>query len=409
MSGDHKHDHDHDHQGHDHGAAHDHAGHSHDHADHAHGDPAASQAPQKHQDHGHDGHDHQTHAGHTHADLGHDHAGHDHAGHDHQEHDHGHGKKAAKKHDHGHGHSHAHGHGHSHHHGNPADHGRAFAIAIGLNTIFVAVEFAYGFIANSTALMADAGHNLSDVMGLGLAWGAAILAKRRPSERYTYGLRGSSMLAALFNAMLLMMACGAIAWEAALQLFHPHPVAGLTVSVVAAVGIAVNGVSAWLFMAGSKDDINIRGAYLHLAADAATSLGVLVAGLVVRYTGWFWLDPAVSIVIVGLIMLSTWSLLSESLRMVMAAVPDSVDAAEVEAFLRGRAGVGEVHDLHIWSMSTTETALTAHLVMPAGHPGDGALDAMCAQLKEKFSIHHSTLQVETGSVRHACSLHGAPV
>ncbi|WP_082219677.1 cation diffusion facilitator family transporter [Massilia sp. NR 4-1] len=303
-------------------------------------------------------------------------------------------------------HHHGHEHGHHHHHGNPTDHGRAFAIAITLNAVFVAVEFVYGFIANSTALMADAGHNLSDVLGLMLAWGAAILAKRTPSGRYTYGLRSSSMLAALFNGMLLMAACGAIAWEAVLQLMNPTPVQGLTVSVVAAVGIAVNGLSAMLFMAGSKDDLNIRGAYLHLAADAAISLGVLLSGLVVMYTGWTWLDPLVSIAIVVLITMGTWSLLRESLRMVLAAVPENVDAPQVEQFLRAQPGVTEVHDLHIWSMSTTETALTAHLVMPDGYPGDQALDAITRELKEKFSIHHTTLQTEQGTTEHACCLHG---
>ena len=308
----------------------------------------------------------------------------------------------------GHHHHHGHDHGHHHHHhGDPAGHGRAFAIAIALNAVFVAVEFGYGFVANSTALMADAGHNLSDVLGLMLAWGAAILGKRQPSGRYTYGLRGSSMLAALFNAMLLMLACGAIAWEAVQQLLQPTPVQGATVSIVAAIGIAVNGFSAWLFMAGSKDDINIRGAYLHLAADAAISLGVLVSGVVVMFTSWSWLDPAVSIAIVVLIMASTCSLLKESLRMVMAAVPENVNAREVEDFLRRYTGVTEVHDLHIWSMSTTETALTAHLVMPSGYPGDAALDEITRQLKEKFSIHHTTLQTEQGTTEHACCLHPA--
>ncbi|SFL42693.1 cation diffusion facilitator family transporter [Rugamonas rubra] len=342
-------------------------------------------------------------------DHGHDHP-HQH-GHD-DGHDHQHGRPAAGQakpaakacgHDHGH----AHGHGH-HHHGDPNSHGRAFAIAIVLNTVFVGVEFSYGFIANSTALMADAGHNLSDVLGLMLAWGAAILAKRAPNRRYTYGLRGSSMLAALFNAMLLMAACGAIAWEAVQQLLQPNPVAGLTVSLVAAVGIAINGFSAWLFLAGSKGDINIRGAYLHMAADAAISLGVLVAGLVVMATGWSWLDPLVSMAIVALIVWSTWSLLRESLRMVLAAVPDNVDAPSVERFLREHAGVAGVHDLHIWAMSTTETALTAHLVMPDGHPGDEIVDRIGLRLKEEFAIHHSTLQIERGTTSHACCLSEPP-
>ena len=340
----------------------------------------------------------------------HDHHDHDHD-HEHHDHDHGHGhghapaKPAAKAHahDHGHGHDHAHGHGH-HHHGDPNTMGRAFAIAIVLNLGFVGVEFFYGFLANSTALMADAGHNLSDVLGLMLVWGAAILAKRLPNQRYTYGLRSTSMLAALFNAMLLLVACGGIAFEAVQQLAHPEPVGGFTVSVVAGIGILINGFSAWLFMSGSKDDINIRGAYLHMAADAAISLGVLVAGLIVRYSGWNWVDPAVSMVIVAIIVYSTWSLLKQSLRMMLAAVPDNVDRGEIEQFLRDRPGVTEVHDLHIWAMSTTETALTAQLVTPAGYPGDVAVDDITRQLREDFSIQHSTLQVRLGTTVHECCL-----
>lgn len=313
--------------------------------------------------------------------------------HDHHHHDHAH--------DHGHEH---HGHGHHHHHGDPNTMGRAFAIAITLNLGFVGVEFFYGFLANSTALMADAGHNLSDVLGLMLAWGAAILAKRAPNHQYTYGLRSTSMLAALFNAMLLLLACGGITFEAVQQLLKPDPVAGLTVSVVAGIGILINGFSAWLFMAGSKDDINIRGAYLHLAADAAISLGVLVAGVLVRYTGWNWIDPAVSMVIVVIIVWSTWSLMMRALRMMMAAVPDNVDRAGIEQFLRSRPGVTGVHDLHIWAMSTTENALTAQLVTPAGYPGDGAIDAISKELREAFAIQHSTLQVRLGASALECCL-----
>ncbi len=331
------------------------------------------------------------------------------ARHDHDHHDHAHGHKDDDGHDHKNAHDHAHGHGHGHHHhGDPNSQGRAFAIAIALNTVFVAIEFGYGFAAHSTALMADAGHNLSDVLGLGLAWGAAILARRAPSGRYTYGLRSSSMLAALFNAMLLMLACGGIVWEAVQQLLHPTPVQGVTVALVAAAGIAVNGVSAWLFMAGSKDDLNIRGAYLHLAADAAISFGVLVAGVLVFYTGWWWLDPAVSIGIVLLVLLGTWSLLREALHMMLAAVPGNIDAPQVERFLREQAGVSEVHDLHIWAMSTTETALTAHLVMPLGYPGDSVIDTLRGALKERFAIQHSTLQIELGTTDHACCLHTTP-
>ncbi|QJE00454.1 cation transporter [Massilia forsythiae] len=308
---------------------------------------------------------------------------------------------------HQHAHDHGHGHGHHHHHADPADAGRAFALAIGLNIAFVAVEFVYGFIANSTALMADAGHNLSDVLGLGLAWGAALLTRRAPTRRFTYGLRGSSIVAALLNALLLMVACGAIAWEAVLRFAHPEPVAGSTVSIVALVGVAINGFSAWLFMSGSKDDINVRGAYQHMAADAALSLGVVVSGLVVMYTGWSWLDPAVSLVIVVIIVAATWSLLKESVQMALAGVPAGVDAPAVKAFLAAQPGVTEVHDLHIWGMSTTETALTAHLVMPGGYPGDAEIDAIVAALRADFSIHHCTLQVEQGTTKHgACALHG---
>ncbi|WP_296942308.1 cation diffusion facilitator family transporter [uncultured Massilia sp.] len=303
---------------------------------------------------------------------------------------------------------HHHGHDHGHHHPAPADAGRAFVLAIGLNTVFVAVEFIYGFIANSTALMADAGHNLSDVLGLVLAWGAALLAKSAPTRRFTYGLRGSSILAALGNALLLMVACGAIAWEAVQRFAHPEPVAGTTVSIVAAIGVLINGFSAWLFMAGSKSDLNVRGAYQHMAADAALSLGVVVSGLVVMYTGWAWLDPAVSLVIVVIIVAGTWSLMKESTQMALAGVPTGVDATAVTGFLAAQPGVTEVHDVHIWAMSTTETALTAHLVIPDGYPGDAAIDAVVTHLRKDFAIHHCTLQVEQGTTRHAsCCLQEA--
>ena len=320
--------------------------------------------------------------------------------HDHA-HDHHHG------HDHKHDHGHSHGFGHHHHHlPSPEGHGRAFALAIGLNLAFVIVEFTYGFIAHSTALMADAGHNLSDVLGLMLAWGAAVLAKSAPKGRYTYGLRGSSILAALGNGLLLMVACGAIAWEAVQRIAEPAPVAGATVSIVAAIGVVINGFSAWLFLAGSKGDLNIRGAYLHMAADAALSLGVVISGLAIMYSGWTWIDPVVSLVIVVVIVLGTWSLLRESVQLSMAAVPPNVDAGKVQAFLAGQPGVTGVHDLHIWALSTTETALTAHLVIPGGYPGDAALDAIEHTLREEYAIHHSTLQVEQGTTHHHCTLQG---
>jgi cobalt-zinc-cadmium efflux system protein len=322
--------------------------------------------------------------------------------------DHKHDRKHDHKHDHKHDDHHGHDH-HGHHHSiEPGNMGRAFVIAIVLNTLFVGIEFVYGVLANSTALMADAGHNLSDVLGLGLAWGAALLARRAPNQNFTYGLRSSSILAALANALLLMVACGAIAWEAVQRFNAPAPVAGWTVSIVALAGVAINGISAWLFTSGSKDDINVRAAYQHMAADAAISLGVVVSGAVIHYTGWAWIDPAVSLVIVALIVLSTWSVLRESLRMVLAAVPSNVDPAKVDNFLSTLPGVAGTHDLHIWSMSTTETALTAHLVMPEGYPGDSAIDAIVAQLKEEFSIHHCTLQIEQGTTDHACCLQAPP-
>lgn len=290
-----------------------------------------------------------------------------------------------------------------HHHGDPNS--RAFGIAIALNTLYVAVEFAYGLIANSTALMADAGHNLADVMGLLMAGGAAILARRRPSGRYTYGLRSTSILAALANAVFLLVACGAIAWEAALRFSQPPAVAGTLVMVVAGIGIAINGLSAWMFVRGSHDDINIRGAYLHMAADAAVSLGVVVAGAVMLFTGWYWLDPAVSLLIVAVVVTGTWGLLRDSVHLALSAVPANVELSEVESYLRKCQGVADIHDLHIWGMSTTETALTVHLVMPEGYPGDVFMDDITRTLKERFSVQHSTLQVELGTTDHACTLH----
>jgi cobalt-zinc-cadmium efflux system protein len=297
---------------------------------------------------------------------------------------------------------HAHG---NHHHDVPTNFGRAFVIAIALNTAFVAVEMTYGFIANSTALMADAGHNLSDVMGLLLAWGATILARRAPSERFTYGLRSTSILAALANAMLLLVACGAIALEAIQRISAPPAVSGLTVTVVAAIGIVINGLSAWLFVKGSKGDLNIRGAYLHMAADAVVSLGVVIAGIAMLFTGWYWLDPVISLVIVAVILIGTWGLLRESVQLALSAVPAHIDVPTVETYLRECAGVTDIHDLHIWAMSTTESAMTVHLVMPEGYPGDGFMDEIAHTLAERFSLQHCTLQVEQGTTDHSCALH----
>ena len=290
-------------------------------------------------------------------------------------------------HDHA-GHSHG---GHSH---IPASYGRAFLVGTLLNMGFVALETGYGLAANSVALLADAGHNLSDVLGLLVAWGAATLSRRQPSAHFTYGLRRSSILAALFNAVFLLVAVGAIALEAIDRLADPQPVASGTVMAVAAVGIAINGVTAWLFASGRKDDINIRGAFLHMAADAVVSAGVVVSGYVILRTGWLWLDPATSLVIVAVIMAGTWGLLRDSVAMSLDRVPAGIAPEEVKASLAALPGVTRVHDLHIWSMSTTEVALTAHLVMPHGSPGDAFLHDASAMLHDRFEIGHTTIQVE---------------
>ncbi|WP_036233008.1 cation diffusion facilitator family transporter [Marinobacterium litorale] len=301
--------------------------------------------------------------------------------------------------------SHSHSHSHDHSHGpSPTEHGRAFIITIVLNSAFVLVEFIYGVIAHSTALMADAGHNLSDVLGLVLAGGAVMLARRAPDQRYTYGLRSSSILAALANAMLLLFACGAIAWEAIERFLDPQPVAGATVMLVAGIGIVINGISALLFMKGRKSDLNIRGAWLHMLADTLVSVGVVAAGAVILVTDWFWLDPIISLVIVAIILLSTLGLLRDSLRLSLNAVPAHIDLQAVQTFLADQSGVEQVHDLHIWGMSTTETALTAHLVMPGGHPGDSELSRISQQLSHDFQIQHTTLQVEHGDNCDQCSL-----
>ncbi|TXM90856.1 MULTISPECIES: cation diffusion facilitator family transporter [unclassified Methylobacterium] len=337
------------------------------------------------------GHDHHDPAGHRHPDAGHD-RGHDHAGHDHGAHDHAGHDHAGHSHA---GHSHAgHGHGgHGHVHA-PASFGRAFAIGIGLNAAFVVIEAGYGWAANSMSLVADAGHNLSDVLGLVAAWVASVLVKRRSTARFTYGLRGSSILAALFNAVFLLVATGAILWEAVSRLIHPEPVAGTTVMVVAGLGILVNGVTAWLFASGAKGDINIRGAFLHMAADAAVSAGVVLAGLIILATGLDWIDPAVSLVVAGLIVWATWGLLRDSVAMSLDAVPPGIDPDAVRAYLGARHGVSGLHDLHIWPMSTTEIALTAHLVMADGHPGNGFLVEIAEALRARFGIAHATVQIE---------------
>jgi len=310
----------------------------------------------------------------------------------------------SSNHDH---HAHRHDHaGHDHCHASvPGNYGKAFFIAIALNSVFVVLEFLFGVRANSTALMADAGHNLSDVLGLALAWVAAVLSRRAPSGRFTYGLRSTSILAAVANAVFLLVACGAIAWEAIQRFSQTPAVVGLTVTLVAGIGIVVNGLSAWLFAKGSQGDLNIRGAYLHMAADAAVSLGVVMAGMAMIVTGWYWLDPVISLVIVGVVVYGTWGLLKESLELALNAVPAQIDVAQIDAYLRALPGVDDIHDLHVWGMSTTESALTVHLVVPGGYPGDAFMDDITRTLRARFDIHHSTLQMEQGTTDHNCELH----
>jgi cobalt-zinc-cadmium efflux system protein len=295
-------------------------------------------------------------------------------------------------HDHSH-HGHRHGHGHSH---GPADFGRAFLIGTLLNFAFVLVEGGYGLASGSMALLADAGHNLSDVLGLIVAWSAATLASRPPSRRFTYGLRKASVLAALFNATVLLAAIGAIVVESVDRFGHPEPIAGKVVMVVAGIGILVNAATAIMFARGRKSDINVRGAFLHMAADAAVSAGVVVAAFVILKTNWLWLDPAVSILIALVVLAGTWGLLRDSVSMSLDAVPAGIDPHAVEGALGALGGVAAVHDLHIWPMSTTEIALTCHMIMPAGHPGDAFLHRTAAMLHDHFRISHATIQIETG-------------
>lgn len=327
-----------------------------------------------------------------------DHAEHGHAARAHGDHsgdDHGHGTA--------HGHSHSHGHGHGHAHA-PKNFGTAFAVGIALNTGFVIAEVVYGLMANSLALLADAGHNLSDVLGLLLAWGASVLARRLPSSRFTYGLRSTSILAAVVNAVLLLTVTGGIAWEAIGRFGQPGNVQSMTVIVIAAIGVVINTATALMFMRGGDDDLNIRGAFLHMAGDALISLGVVAAGIVIMYTGWVWLDPAVSLVIALLIVLGTWGLLRDSVQLALQAVPQGMPAEKVRAYLQSLPGVAAIHDLHIWGMSTTETALTVHLVMPSGFPGDVFNCAVADELQRRFSIGHATIQVETGDAAAPCKL-----
>jgi cobalt-zinc-cadmium efflux system protein len=297
-----------------------------------------------------------------------------------------------------HHHHHGHHHGHHHHHDHtPANYGFAFGFGIILNTIFIVVEVIYGILGDSLALLADAGHNLSDVLGLVIAWIAVWLGKKAPTTKRTYGYKKSSILAALFNAVFLLVAIGAIAWEAIQRFSSPAPVAGNTVIIVALVGIVINGVTALLFMSGRKKDLNIRGAYLHMMADAVVSLGVVISGVIMIWSGWQWIDPLVSLIITIVIFIGTWSLLSESLNLSLDAVPNGIDINKINDYLRGLPTVIEIHDLHVWGMSTTEPALTVHLVRTDISDNDQLLQQLNKELHDLFGIEHTTIQIEKGT------------
>jgi len=319
-------------------------------------------------------------------------------------HDHGHGSAHAHDHDH-----HDHGaHGHHHHHHAPADMGRAFAIGVALNTAFVLVEVGAGFWAGSMALLADAGHNLSDVLALLMAWGAAALARRAPTAQRTYGLRKATILASLGNAVFLLVAVGAIASESVHRLLMHSQVEASVVMLTAGVGVVLNTATALLFMRGDRADLNIRGAFLHMASDALISLAVVLAAAVIAVTGQAWIDPALSLAIAGVIVVGTWGLLRDSVNLALDAAPRGLDVGAVRAWLSGLPGVEEIHDLHIWAMSTTETALTAHVIRPANEDCDSFLHAACEGLAARFNIGHATLQVETDP-DHGCRLAPAEV
>jgi cobalt-zinc-cadmium efflux system protein len=295
-------------------------------------------------------------------------------------------------------------HDHSAHgHGDP-DYGRVFAVGIALNLAYVGGEAVAGIAAHSLALLADAGHNLGDVLGLAMSWGATLLSRRQPSGRFTYGLRSSSILAALANAIILLVVTGGIAWEAIWRLGHPLPVAGGVIASVAAVGIVVNGATALLFASGRGRDLNLKSAFMHMAADALVTAGVVVAGIAIGLTGWLWLDPAVSLMVSAVIVVGTWGLLRSAIGLALDAVPEGLDLAAVRAHLAALPGVTALHDLHIWGMSTTETALTCHLVMPGGHPGDAVLGRLTHQLHDHFGIAHATIQIELADTDEACVL-----
>lgn len=301
-------------------------------------------------------------------------------------------------------HEHLHGPDHGSHHAPPRNLTRAFAIGVGLNIVFVVVEVVFGLMSDSMALLADAGHNLGDVLGLLLAWGGSVLAQKPPSARRTYGFRRASILAPLFNGLLLLLATGAVAWESVKRLSEPGEVQAGTVILVAAIGVVINTVSALLFVKGRHSDLNIRGAFLHLVSDALVSLGVVVTGVLMMYYDWPWLDPIAGLLISVVILLGTWSLLVHATNMLLDAVPAGLDPGAVEAYLSSREGVVTVHDLHIWPLSTTETALTAHLVMEPLPEGLAAfLKNVARQLHTQFDIDHTTLQLEPCDLENPCA------
>ena len=321
-------------------------------------------------------------------------------------HSHAHGHDHGPNHDHGHDH---HGHGLGHHHHGPVRHDAAFAIGVTLNSALVAAQIGFGLAAGSTALLADAVHNLGDVLGLVLAWAASVLVRRAPSARRTYGWGRSTILASLANAMLLLISIGAIGLEAVQRLAHPAPVHAATVAWVAGAGLIVNGATALLFMRGSKGDLNLRSAFTHMASDALLSAGVLVAALIIMRTGWMTLDPLVSLAIVAVIGIGTFGLLRESTNMAMDAVPAGHDPTKNAAYLRTLPNVQEVHDLHVWALSTTETAVTVHLVHNNAALSEDLTCAAIAGLRDQFAIGHATVQVETASVAERCALRSAEV
>lgn len=294
---------------------------------------------------------------------------------------------------------------HNHSHNHAANYDSAFVIGIALNVLFVLVEAFYGWRADSLALLSDAGHNLSDVLGLLMAWGGFYLARLRPNQKHTYGWGRATIMTALFNALILLIATGGIVWEAISRFLHPVPIQGGIVMLVAAIGVVVNGITAWLFMSGNKDDLNLRGAFLHMAADALVSLGVVIAGAIFIWTGWTWLDPAISLVIAVVILFGTWNLLRQSVHLSLDGVPASVELGSVKNYLAALPGVSEVHDLHVWAMSSSDIALTVHLVMCDGRPGDEFLNRIADELHDNFAIEHATIQIEMGNQSCALSTH----